>query len=103
QLALVPGDFIPAETNRRFTVTCTEHAATVLVPGIIARLRAEAPNAGLRILPSNMGVAEVFDPGAPRWRSAVSGAFLRRSPSNQSCARPGSGWSAPTIRLPTSR
>jgi len=58
QLALVPGDFVPAETNRRFTLNCTEHAATVLVPGIIARLRAEAPNAALRILPSNMGVAE---------------------------------------------
>jgi DNA-binding transcriptional LysR family regulator len=63
QLALVPGDFVPAETNRRFTITCTEHAATVLVPGIIARLRAEAPSAGLRILPSNMGVAESLRSG----------------------------------------
>jgi DNA-binding transcriptional LysR family regulator len=58
QLALAPREFIPRLTNRRFTIACTEYAGTVLVPGFIARLRAEAPNAELRIRPSNMGVAE---------------------------------------------
>jgi DNA-binding transcriptional LysR family regulator len=63
QLALAPTDFIAAETDRRFTITCTEYAGAVLIPGLIARLRAEAPNASLTMLPSNMGVAEVLRSG----------------------------------------
>jgi DNA-binding transcriptional LysR family regulator len=60
QLALAPPEFIPCRTNRRFTIACTEYAGAVLMPGFIARLRAEAPNAELRIRPSNMGVAEAL-------------------------------------------
>ncbi len=60
QLALAPREFIPCRTNRRFTIACTEYAGTVLMPGFIARLRVEAPNAELRIRPSNMGVAEAL-------------------------------------------
>jgi DNA-binding transcriptional LysR family regulator len=60
QLALAPSEFVPCRTNRRFTIACTEYAGTVLMPGFIAKLRAEAPNADLRIRPSNMGVAEAL-------------------------------------------
>jgi DNA-binding transcriptional LysR family regulator len=58
QLALGPTEFDPARTERRFTIACTEYAGTVLMPSVIARVRGLAPNAELRIRPSNMGVAE---------------------------------------------
>jgi len=60
QLALTPADFVPAQTDRRFTMICGEYVGTVLVPSLIARLRAAAPNAEFRIRPSNMGVAEAL-------------------------------------------
>ncbi len=60
QLALDPAEFLPERTDRRFTVACTEYVGTVLMPRFIARVRALAPNAELRIRPSNMGVAEVL-------------------------------------------
>lgn len=58
QLALGPARFDPAHTERRFTIACTEYVGTILMPHLIARLRCLAPNAELRIRPSNMGVAE---------------------------------------------
>src|SRR5213076_3063747 len=56
QLALAPTDFVPERTDRRFTITCTEYAGAVVIPGLIARLRAEAPHASFNVLPSNLGV-----------------------------------------------
>ena len=58
QLAVGPTEFDPSRTERRFTIACTEYVGTILMPPLIARLRALAPNAELRIRPSNMGVAE---------------------------------------------
>ena len=60
QLALGPTEFVPARTERRFTIACGEYVGTVLVPSFIARVRALAPNAELRIRPSNMGVTEAL-------------------------------------------
>jgi DNA-binding transcriptional LysR family regulator len=60
QLALGPTEFDPALTERRFTIACTEYAGTVLMPSVIARVRSLAPNAELRIRPSNMGIAEAL-------------------------------------------
>lgn len=60
QSALTPADFVPAQTDRHFTIICGEYVGTVLVPGLIARLRAAAPNAEFRIRPSNMGVTEAL-------------------------------------------
>ena len=60
QLALGPTKFEAARTERRFTIACTEYAGTVLMPSVIARVRNLAPNAELRIRPSNMGVAEAL-------------------------------------------
>ena len=60
QLALSPSEFIPEQTDRRFTIACTEYAGAVIIPPLIARLRQEAPHASLSILPSNQGVAETL-------------------------------------------
>jgi DNA-binding transcriptional LysR family regulator len=60
QLALAPAEFIPDRTERRFTIACGEYVGTVLMPAFIAGVRALAPNAELRIRPSNMGVAEAL-------------------------------------------
>jgi DNA-binding transcriptional LysR family regulator len=63
QLALAPTEFVPENTDRRFTLTCTEYAGAVLMPGLIERFRADAPNASLNVLPSNLGVAETLRSG----------------------------------------
>ena len=60
QLALGPTEFVPERTDRRFTITCGEYIGTVLIPGFIAKVRAIAPHAELRIRPSNMGVTEAL-------------------------------------------
>ncbi len=60
QLALAPAEFDPARTERQFAIACTEYVGTVLMPPFVTRLRAQAPNAELRIRPSNMGVAEAL-------------------------------------------
>ena len=60
QLALAPSEFVPEQTDRRFTIACTEYAGAVIIPALIARLRREAPHASLSILPSNQGVAETL-------------------------------------------
>jgi DNA-binding transcriptional LysR family regulator len=60
QLALAPVEFDPERTDRRFTIACGEYVGAVLVPGFVARLRAAAPHAELRIRPSNLGIAEAL-------------------------------------------
>ena len=76
QLALAPTDFVPERTDRRFTITCTEYASVVLIPPLIARLRAEAPHASMTVLPSNMGVAETLRSG----RADIAIGSFRRVP-----------------------
>lgn len=76
QLALAPSEFVPQTTDRRFTITCTEYASAVLLPGLIARLRVEAPHASLNVLPSNQGVADSLRSG--RADLAIGG--FRRAP-----------------------
>ena len=63
QLALTPSEFVPATTDRRFTITCTEYAGAVVLPALIARLRAAAPLAALNVLPSNLGVSDIIRNG----------------------------------------
>jgi DNA-binding transcriptional LysR family regulator len=60
QLALAPPEFVPARTDRRFTVACTEYAGAVLMPPFIARFRAAAPLAELSVRPANLGVSEAL-------------------------------------------
>ena len=63
ELALAPSEFDPAQTDRRFTFTCTEYAGAVVLPALIGRMRTEAPNAEVRVLPSNLGVADSLRAG----------------------------------------
>src|SRR5438067_1591269 len=63
QLALTPSEFVPATTDRRFTITCTEYAGAIVLPALIARLRAAAPAASLNVLPSNLGVSDIIRNG----------------------------------------
>lgn len=81
QLALTPAEFVPAETARRFTIVCGEYVGTVLIPGLVSRLRAAAPNAEFRIWPSNMGVAEALLAG----RADVAVGSFRRVPQWFAC------------------
>src|SRR5260221_2091075 len=76
QLALAPTDFVPERTDRRFTITGTEYAGAVLMPALVARLRAEAPHASLTVMPSNMGVAETLRSG----RADIAIGSFRRIP-----------------------
>ncbi|HEX3884043.1 MAG TPA: LysR family transcriptional regulator [Stellaceae bacterium] len=83
ELALAPTDFSPANTDRRFTFTCTEYAGAVVLPALVARMRVEAPSAEVRVLPSNLGVADSLRAGRadlaigsyrrlPEWAAAES-------------------------------
>ena len=76
QLALAPSEFVPDSTERRFTLTCSEYAGAVLLPGLIARLREDAPHASLNVLPSNLGVAETLRSG----RADLAIGSFRRAP-----------------------
>jgi DNA-binding transcriptional LysR family regulator len=49
QIALAPGGFDPATTQRRFSVVAGAYAASVLAPPVAARLAAEAPGASLAV------------------------------------------------------
>ncbi len=82
QLALTPSDFVPAQTARRFTIICGEYVGAVLVPGLLARLREEAPHAEFRIRPSNTGVAEALLAG----RADLAIGSFRRVPEWFACA-----------------
>ena len=63
QQSLNPAEFLPASTDRQFTVICGDYVSTVLLPGIVARLRSEAPNAGLRIRATGSHVVDDLDSG----------------------------------------
>src|SRR5580692_3248575 len=43
QQALAPTSFSPADTQRRFTIAAGAYIGTVLMPGVVARLRPAAP------------------------------------------------------------
>ncbi len=63
EMALAPSEFEPARSDRRFTFTCTEYAGAAILPALIARVRCAAPKVEIRILPSNLGVAEALRVG----------------------------------------
>jgi DNA-binding transcriptional LysR family regulator len=63
QHALAPAEFVPALTERQFTVICGDYVSTVLLPGVMARLRIEAPLCELRIRPTGSHIVEDLDSG----------------------------------------
>ncbi|MDB5444823.1 MAG: transcriptional regulator, LysR family [Phenylobacterium sp.] len=58
QAALAPGDFSPANSDRRFAVVSGTYACAVLAPPLVSRLAAEAPLAELVIA---QYTTDVFD------------------------------------------
>ncbi len=79
--ALTPAEFAPARSNRRFTIVCGEYVGAVLVPSLVARLRASAPHAEFRIRSSNTGVAEALLAG----RADLAIGSFRRIPEWFAC------------------
>lgn len=63
QLALLDTEFVPEQTDRQFTIICGDYVGAVLLPGIMARLRTEAPRAELKIRPSSNHIVEDLDAG----------------------------------------
>ncbi len=49
QNALAPETFVPADTQRRFVIAAASYTCTVLMPGVVARLRQAAPAAEVRL------------------------------------------------------
>ena len=63
QRALAPAEFVPALTERQFTVICGDYVSTVLLPAVMARLRVEAPLSELRIRPTGSHIVDDLDSG----------------------------------------
>lgn len=63
QGALTPADFDPAVSERRFDVVAGAYACAVLVPVLVAELRASAPNVLLQIGENPPDLVEQLDSG----------------------------------------
>jgi DNA-binding transcriptional LysR family regulator len=63
QVAVTDGEFAPATADRQFVIACSDYASAAIVPGLMARLRDRAPCASLRVVPSQVGVAEALQTG----------------------------------------
>jgi DNA-binding transcriptional LysR family regulator len=58
QLALAPTDFDPADSQRRFTVATGPYICSVLMPGVVSRLRLKGPSMELRLLIQGANLGE---------------------------------------------
>jgi DNA-binding transcriptional LysR family regulator len=74
QAAFAPSAFDPATSTRRFTVDAGTYACAVMLPEVVARLRAEAPSVELRIRNAGPGLVETLDAGRA---DAAIGSFAR--------------------------
>ena len=61
--ALSPAPFDPATTTRLFTLATGDNVGTVLAPAIVAAIRAQAPEARIRIVPLTADLLEGLDDG----------------------------------------
>lgn len=61
--ALSSGAFVPAETEQRFAVAAGAYSCAILLPQVVAAVRAQAPHAELRVRGAGMGLAEELDAG----------------------------------------
>lgn len=64
QLAIAPVSFSPLQTDRRFTIAAGAYFASVLLPTVVARLRAEAPLSEVRIRAPDSDLEEALRNGA---------------------------------------
>ncbi|MFI4972967.1 MAG: LysR family transcriptional regulator [Caulobacterales bacterium] len=63
QGALTPADFDPAVSDRRFNLVAGAYACAVLLPAVVARMQATAPNALLQIAENPADLVEQLDSG----------------------------------------
>jgi DNA-binding transcriptional LysR family regulator len=74
QAAFAPAEFDPATSTRRFTLDAGTYACAVMLPEVVARLRAEAPRVELRIRNAGPGLVDTLDAGRV---DAAIGGFAR--------------------------
>jgi len=80
--ALVSREFIPAQAARTLTVAASDYSCTVIIPRLIERIAAAAPNVDLRVVPaSRLDVIRQLDEAridvAIGWFAAVPARFGR--------------------------
>ncbi|MFO1037473.1 MAG: LysR family transcriptional regulator [Geminicoccaceae bacterium] len=63
QVVLQPAAFVPAATDRHFALCCGDYVSAALLPRLVARMRAEAPQAELLVRPPETGMADGLDAG----------------------------------------
>ncbi len=63
QLALTPSAFLPAATRRRFTIAAGPYVGTLLMPGVMRRIRQEAPAAEVRLRAIDDGLGDDLQAG----------------------------------------
>ncbi len=61
--ALAAESFDPATAEYHFTIAADAYAITVLLPGVIKRIRSDAPGVDVRITPNAADIAEALDSG----------------------------------------
>ncbi|UDL93114.1 LysR family transcriptional regulator [Lichenihabitans sp. PAMC28606] len=62
--AVADAPFTPTETTRTFRIAATDYAAVTVLPSLVGRLASIAPDANLRIVPSNrVDVVQLLDSG----------------------------------------
>jgi DNA-binding transcriptional LysR family regulator len=81
QRALTPGEFVPEESERRFTIAADEYTSAVLLPGVMARVRQAAPRVELRIRHCHIGIVDEMEAG----RLDLAIANFRRVPERFHC------------------
>ena len=72
--ALSPTEFVPETAQRRFTLAAGSYFCTLLIPALIARVRAAAPEVSLRIVPLGPELLSDLDEGGV---DLALGAFTR--------------------------
>ena len=63
QHALTPAAFVPAETQRRFTIAASAYVTTTLMPRAVSLVRRDAPNAEIRLRPVSPTIGEDLQTG----------------------------------------
>ena len=63
QHALAPTEFIPAEAERTFNMSASAYMGEILLPLVVARLRAEAPRIQLHIRAADTSLGEALETG----------------------------------------
>lgn len=71
QAALSVDAFDPATAEHHYTVAADAYACAVLLPGVVGRIRADAPGVEIRITPGVADIGEALDTG--RVDLAISG------------------------------